>query len=188
MSRRWILVFAFLALTLAAGTVLAAAATCPNAAGMLPPASIGSAPGATGPTLLPGERSYPELAGWPATLGVNPNYAPGEGPATVDINGDGRLEVFAASTDAKLYGWKIDGTPLPGFPVTLNGKAQSSPAVGDIDGDGVPEILVATTGGYAYAFKANGTPVTGWPAVPVREYWLLAPTPPPPATTEPVRE
>lgn len=144
-----------------------------NAAGISPPAisapsssAVALRSSAQGSGRAHSARSYPELPGWPASMGITVNYAPGGGPATVDVDGDGRLEVFAGSTDQKLYGWRIDGTLLPGFPITLSGMAQSSPAVGDVDGDGRPEILIVTVTGNAYCFHADGTAVAGWPKHP----------------------
>jgi hypothetical protein len=128
--------------------------------GNLPPVSRATLPDAEG------TRDYPELPGWPASMVVDPNYPPAGGPAMVDIDGDGRMEIFAGSTNGKLYGWRIDGTALPGFPITLNNRIQSSPAVGDIDGDGHPEILVVCQSGFVYAFHTNGAAVAGWPVHP----------------------
>ncbi|MFB3910501.1 MAG: T9SS type A sorting domain-containing protein [Candidatus Eisenbacteria bacterium] len=87
-------------------------------------------------------RSFLEHPGWPRQMAVHPNYSPAGGPATVDTDGDGEMEIFAASTDGKLYGWRTDGTALAGFPVTVGSRVQSSPSIGDITGDGVPEIVV----------------------------------------------
>jgi hypothetical protein len=157
--------FAFFAFLFAAGAGSAAESliNAPDASGRAAPrieAPLQGTPGGGG------VRNYPEVSGWPATMGVNPQYAPGGGPATVDVNGDGVMEVFAASTDQRLYGWRTDGTALPGFPITLVGRAQSSPAVGNIDADPAPEILVNTTSGYIYAFNTDGSAVPGWPKVP----------------------
>ena len=106
---------------------------------------------------------YPQMPGWPNSMGVMGMFAPQEGPIQVDIDGDGDLEIFAASTDNYLYGWHHDGTNVAGFPIMLSGPNQSSPAAGDIDGDGDLEILVGSRSGYVHAFHHNGTPVTGWP-------------------------
>ena len=135
------------------------AAPTPDAAGRLPAFSYPVAQCG----VVPPARAIPQMPGWPKTMGTHVNFKPAEGPATVDIDGDGNLEVFAASTDQKLYGWRYDGTPLAGFPKTLNGRMTTSPTLGDIDGDGAPEIVVVTSTGYAYALETNGTVMTGWP-------------------------
>lgn len=161
-----LLVVAIAPLTHAArGAILSAeppssASILPDASGNVPPSGPAAPPGPQG------IRDYPELPGWPTTMGVDPNYGPAGGPATADVDRDGRLEIFAASTDRKLYGWRFDGTPMPGFPITLDSMVQSSPAVGDIDGDGDPEILVVSRGGYVYAFETHGGATAGWPLHP----------------------
>lgn len=144
----------------AGGAATEESSILPDARGNMPPSHRAVSPAPEG------TRDYAELPGWPMTMGVDPYYAPAGGPAMVDIDGDGRMEVFAGSTDRKLYGWRIGGTPLTGFPITLDSKVQSSPVVGDIDGDSRPEILVVSSGGYVYAFETNGTATPGWPAHP----------------------
>jgi hypothetical protein len=99
-------------------------------------------------------------------------------PTLVDLDAPGAhsaLEIVASSLDGHLYAWRIDGSPVSGFPVRLadstkvsidpaTGKATplpnvngvrsraakilSSPAVGDLDGDGRPEIVVSTNEEY----------------------------------------
>lgn len=96
-------------------------------------------------------------------------------PVAADLDGDGRDEIVVSALDGKVYVWRADGTPAPGFPVTLVGaKIVSSPAVADLDGDGSPELVVGTNGldgGFAaaYAVRARGNLdpggaiVPGWP-------------------------
>ncbi|MFV0316757.1 MAG: FG-GAP-like repeat-containing protein [Microthrixaceae bacterium] len=85
-----------------------------------------------------------------------------------DLDGDGDLEVVAASADRHLYAWHHDGTPVAGFPVLLVDPAQTAavdpgshavtfanekdtaiggeliatPTLSDLTGDGRPEIVV----------------------------------------------
>lgn len=85
-----------------------------------------------------------------------------------DLDGDGRLEIISSANWAgKVYAWRWDGTPQPGWPVdttpvnwTLN---YMLPATGDLDGDGAPEVIVPCSAGQVYAWHADGTPVPGWP-------------------------
>jgi hypothetical protein len=96
-------------------------------------------------------------------------------PVLADLDGDGRLEVIAASMDRHVYAWHDDGTPVNGYPqlvvdrskvasidpqthaVTFNGNAGGeldqgaiidTPAVGDITGDSKPEVVVGTNEEY----------------------------------------
>jgi subtilisin-like proprotein convertase family protein len=76
-------------------------------------------------------------------------------PILADVDGNGGLDVIAALSNARVYGFRGNGTPLPGFPIVLppgtapDAQARpgddilSTPAVGDVDGDGRLELVVA---------------------------------------------
>src|SRR5664279_1657409 len=80
-------------------------------------------------------------AGFPVTF-------PGSGtshgqPVIADLGLEsGHKQIIFGTTSHKLYVLLHDGTPAPGFPVTLPADVYSSPAVGDVDGDGIPDIVV----------------------------------------------
>jgi hypothetical protein len=122
------------------------------------------------------EANGTPVAGWeggksyPSTDGLMPS------PALADISGDPRPEVFVATRDG-VAAWSPNGTPLPGWPVTLapNLGTESSPIVADIDGDGQYEILVGFGSERVYALHEDGTIVTHWPA-PAGENVVAAPT------------
>jgi hypothetical protein len=103
--------------------------------------------------------------------------------AADDMDGDGRVEIVAASTEGKLYVFDDHGRRLPGFPVTsdpsLSAHARrdvfndvdpgfaSSPALVDLDaplGDGDLEIVLGGLDGHVYAWRLDGSPVSGFPA------------------------
>jgi subtilisin family serine protease len=107
-------------------------------------------------------------------------------PALGDIDRDGFLDIVAAAMDQRVYAWRQDGTPVPGWPALARdpvlGKADkivSSVAIGDIDGlpeddEGrpYPEIVVGTNEVYGefpsqsarlYAFDHDGRLKPGWP-------------------------
>lgn len=72
-----------------------------------------------------------------------------DGPLTVaDIDGDGRMEIFAdhnvmVDDQGFLFGVDSDGNDLPGFPIRTNGFTyMNGAAVGDVDGDGDYELGV----------------------------------------------
>lgn len=87
------------------------------------------------------------LPGWPQPTGGNVVVSPSLG----DIAGDSAPEVIVIADDRKLYAWNLNGTLVPGFPMTprdQNGNA-SSPfntqmglVLGDFDGDGKMEIFL----------------------------------------------
>ncbi|HEY0561595.1 MAG TPA: FG-GAP-like repeat-containing protein [Frankiaceae bacterium] len=108
-----------------------------------------------------GSRQY----GWP-------QYIPGQvvwsTPAIGDVNGDGSLDVVvgtgnmpasmccgSAMRQTKVFGFRADGTTLPGWPVEVGANVTSSPALGDLDGDGLPDVAVVDETGQVDAIKGN---------------------------------
>jgi hypothetical protein len=104
-------------------------------------------------------------------------------PAADDLDGDGDLEIVAASTEGKLYVFDDHGARVPGFPVTsdplLSARERrdrfndvdpgfgSSPALVDLDapfGDGGLEIVLGGLDGFVYAWRSDGSQVSGFPA------------------------
>lgn len=115
----------------------------------------------------------------PDSLGHSPIVAP---PAVADLDGNGTLEVVAASLDGSLYAYQQDGSLLPGWselalpdvtsdctknPASCSARLErgvsSSPVIADVNGDGHPEVIVAAHDGKVHAYLANGQPAKGWP-------------------------
>jgi hypothetical protein len=104
-----------------------------------------------------------------------PTPAPRSGnspPAIGDLDGDGRLEVVWATIggDAQVFVYRDDGTPYPGWPVTVPSFSfNPQPTLGDVDGDGAVDIVVGgftaslSPSGRIYAWHADGTLVAGFP-------------------------
>ena len=113
-----------------------------------------------------------ENAGWPVYWGL------GTAPAVADLNQDGHPEVYAASYGNKelLGGWDWTGTPLPGWPQTIEYPIRTGPTSADLDNDGVMELVVNTSipvnGGTLHAFQYDGLEPNGWPLV---EDWYITP-------------
>jgi hypothetical protein len=104
------------------------------------------------------EASGLPVAGWPrATAGYVFSS-----PSLADVDGNGTLEIFVGDSEGYLYGWRHDGTSLPGWPVVpinQNGNPQklgASPVVGDFDGDASFEVMIPV-GWDIDGFNVDGT-------------------------------
>ncbi|MBN1655387.1 MAG: VCBS repeat-containing protein [Deltaproteobacteria bacterium] len=108
-------------------------------------------------------------------------------PALGDIDGDGVPEIITGTYryvldesegfgEGKVYAWHQDGSPVLGWPMTLETGhyAYSSPTVGDIDEDEELEIVVSVSTNYnfnnplvndgkIYVYNEDGTLAPGWP-------------------------
>jgi len=90
------------------------------------------------------------LPGWPLRVD---DYI-WASPTLADIDNDGNLEIIANSNDAKVHAWNINGSEVPGWPVSPQTPAScsssvtrsttQSPTVADLDGDGSLEVLLVS--------------------------------------------
>ena len=89
----------------------------------------------------PGSRPLPEVyPGFPVSF-TNSNTL--NGAIYLNMDDDPDLEiVYGVGT--RIVALKLDGTAVPGWPVTLGFYVWGSPAAGDITGDGIPEIVVTS--------------------------------------------
>jgi hypothetical protein len=67
----------------------------------------------------------------------------------VGTSGHSTYEVWAWNAD--------DGTPLAGWPVTMNKFCWATPALGDLDHDGLDEVVIPCANGNLYVFNEDGT-------------------------------
>jgi hypothetical protein len=114
------------------------------------------------------------LPGWPKEITTGNHTVSHQMPLVLaDVDGDGRPEVIYVSSTAVSSGTavihvdRIDGTPLPGWPVTLpvgSGDIfDGSPAVADVDGDGRLDLAVGSLEHKLFLFHDNGVLFPGWP-------------------------
>lgn len=78
-------------------------------------------------------------------------------PILADVDGDDEAEiVFGSKGSVNIYGYKADGSVVPGFPIPVGGF-EGSVCIDDVDGDGKNE-LIAGSGNIIYMWKTNGSP------------------------------
>ena len=123
------------------------------------------------------DRSGRQLEGFPR----NKHEIIQSTPAIMDIDSDGRSEIFVGTGSwyfmtspdhptlgFRLYGMDGKGKDLPGWEggKVVGGYVAASPSLGDITGDGKPNIVVAASDNRLYAWHVNGQPVAGFPMTP----------------------
>jgi WD40 repeat protein len=115
-----------------------------------------------------GDGSF--LPGWPQ----NPDPGtPQKGywadGSAMDVDGDGRCELFAPAKNGNLYAWHWNGTPLgasaafkTGFPTYM----RCSPSFANLDADPYKEIIFGAPNGSLYIWKKDGTNFGTFPKTP----------------------
>jgi len=106
-------------------------------------------------------------------------------PAIADLDGDGVVEIVAASLKGQLIVFHADGSVADGWPFVLDrslvvGMSDSdnvydygffgAPALADLDEDGDLEIIVGAMDAWVYVFHHDGTFLDGWPLELRHEY------------------
>jgi hypothetical protein len=90
-------------------------------------------------------------------------------PALADMDGDGYLDVVAASTTGGLYVWNRNGAIVPPwnnvrYSTLTTMSTECSPVVADINGDGHPDILIGEENGQLTALSgADASVLPGFP-------------------------
>jgi FG-GAP-like repeat/FG-GAP repeat len=88
-------------------------------------------------------------------------------PVIADVDGDRRAEVvvgsgalFGGVDSQRVWMWHADdGSPQPGWPVTLAAPVTGSPALGDVNGDRRLDVVIGDRGRTLYALADNGATI-----------------------------
>jgi uncharacterized repeat protein (TIGR01451 family) len=90
-------------------------------------------------TTPPDNTGAPVIEDYNIIESVQPN------PVTVDLDGDGKLEILFASYDGRLHAFWLDKTEHGNWPYAVYRggpyRFASEPVVADLDNDGHPEVL-----------------------------------------------
>lgn len=97
--------------------------------------------------------------------------APASDLALAALGGGHGIGIFLRLANDSLYGFRPDGSRLPGWPVYVDAAGRGPfrpPALADLDGDGVVEVVLGgAVSTRVYAWTADGTSLASFPrAVP----------------------
>jgi M6 family metalloprotease-like protein len=77
-------------------------------------------------------------------------------PVLGDVDGDGDIEVFCATSQGNIEAWKRDGSAMEGFPLVIGGEIPVTPLLSDLDGDGLIELAAVSDGGVVMVWDMRG--------------------------------
>jgi hypothetical protein len=107
------------------------------------------------------------MPGWPRVPDwSSPPTGYWSSAAAMDVDGDGRAELFAAAKNGNLYAWHPNGTPLgatDAFKTGLGTYSRSSPTFANVDADPQPEIVYGAPNGQLYIWNADGSNFGSFP-------------------------
>jgi hypothetical protein len=112
------------------------------------------------------------LPGWPRSVGGD-GQAFGQtfasGVTIGDLDGDATLEMVFLESGQRLHAMRLDGSELPGFPVSglksFGLSVTPSPALADLQGDAQLEIVACSSDGTVHLIDAQGNELPGSPFV-----------------------
>jgi len=112
--------------------------------------------------------------GWPVHLGgfiyglagEEERFSIFDAPRAWDVDGDGQMEILVGSADQHLYCFELDGSMVPGWPLTLEDQVRAAPAFAQLDGSGPKEMVIGQYGESIFAFQLDANePVAAWDGI-----------------------
>ena len=104
-----------------------------------------------------------ESDGSPGVPSVDFGGPPTSEPAFAAMGTDTSRVILVGTSDSKLNAVRANGTPSPGWPVSLDTASFRSPACADIDGDGRSEVFAGDSDGLVHGLDDLGGAIGGWP-------------------------
>ncbi len=134
------------------------------------------------------DRRGQVMPGWPRRIREYGGADRIQSATMVDLDGDGTSEIVGtaeygwpgSASSGLLFAFRLDGTPVPGWPIELRGEPNSifrtlrKPIFADLDKDGFKEVIFSwreyprgygsgKTQGYVEVFSWDGRKLPGWP-------------------------
>ena len=81
-------------------------------------------------------------------------------PVLADLDDDGKKDIIVGSMDMRLYAWKGDGQPIPGFPKYLGSEIRTSVAITD---ENNPKIVALGSDNRLFLINKDATIDSGFP-------------------------
>jgi hypothetical protein len=106
------------------------------------------------------------LPGWPHLLWSSGRSYKGFYPSLGDIDGDGKLEIVIPAPNDSLYVFRMDGSPVIGYPVSINthDAGHNQALIVDVDGDGAGDIILPANDSIQCINGLEHRPMSGmWP-------------------------
>jgi hypothetical protein len=83
-------------------------------------------------------------------------------PIAFDWYANNQMAVIQGAGN-KIYGWSNNGSPLPGFPITLTETLSAPIVITDVTRNGIAEIIAATSDRQLHVLNQRGDNINGWP-------------------------
>lgn len=84
-------------------------------------------------------------------------------PIIADVNNDNNKEIIIIASNGNIYVMNLDGTDLPGMPISVGSSVESTPVVARFDGSDMAGIIFGDTTGKLHSVRIDGTESPNFP-------------------------